>query len=105
ERGVAQVSGSYLGMLKYPRMIRRRYGPSGFRFRYLEHHLCHAASAFLVSPFESAAIFTLDGTGEETATLFSRGQGTRIRRLKRIKLPQSLRPFSSAVTSLFPLAI
>jgi len=100
ERGVAQVSGSYLGMLKYPRMIRRRYGPSGFRFRYLEHHLCHAASAFLVSPFESAAIFTLDGTGEETTTLFSRGQGTRIQPLKRIKLPHSLGQFYSAVTNL-----
>jgi carbamoyltransferase len=100
ERGVAQVSDSYLGMLKYPRMIRRRYGPSGFRFRYLEHHLCHAASAFLVSPFESAAIFTLDGTGEETTTLFSRGQGTRIQPLKRIKLPHSLGQFYSAVTNL-----
>jgi len=100
DRGVAQVSDSYLGMLKYPRMIRRRYGPSGFRFRYLEHHLCHAASAFLVSPFESAAIFTLDGTGEETTTLFSRGQGTRIQPLKRIKLPHSLGQFYSAVTNL-----
>jgi len=100
ERGVAQVGDSYLGMLKYPRMIRRRYGPSGFRFRYLEHHLCHAASAFLVSPFESAAIFTLDGTGEETTTLFSRGQGTRIQPLKRIKLPHSLGQFYSAVTNL-----
>src|SRR6266545_2116447 len=82
DRGVAQVSDSYLGMLKYPRMIRRRYGPSGF----------------LVSPFESAAIFTLDGTGEETTTLFSRGQGTRIQPLKRIKLPHSLGQFYSAVT-------
>src|SRR5262249_33516862 len=100
DRGVAQVSDSYLGMLKYPRMIRRRYGPSGFRFRYLEHHVCHAASAFLVSPFESAAIFTLDGTGEETTTLFSRGQGTSIRPLKRFKLPHSLGQFYSAVTNL-----
>jgi carbamoyltransferase len=66
----------------------------------LEHHLCHAASAFLVSPFESAAIFTLDGTGEETTTLFSRGQGARIQPLKRIKLPHSLGQFYSAVTNL-----
>jgi len=100
DRGVAQVGDSYLGMLKLPRMIRRRYGRSDFRFRYLEHHLCHAASAFLVSPFESAAIFTLDGTGEETTTLFSHGQGTRIRPLKRIKLPHSLGQFYSAVTNL-----
>src|SRR5262245_39132025 len=100
DRGVAQVSDSYLGMLKYPRMIRRRYGPSRFRFRYLEHHLSHAASAFLVSPFESAAILTLDGTGEETTTLFSHGHGTRIQPLKRINLPHSLGQFYSAVTNL-----
>jgi len=100
DRGVAQVSDSYLGMLKLPWMIRRRYGSSDFRFRYLEHHMCHAASAFLVSPFESAAIFTMDGTGEETTTLFSHGRGTRIDPLKRVKLPHSLGQFYSAVTNL-----
>jgi carbamoyltransferase len=99
DRGVAQVSDSYLGMLKLPRMIRQRYGPSDFRFRYLEHHVCHAASAFLVSPFETAAIFTLDGTGEETTTLFSQGRGEQIKALKRIKLPHSLGQFYSAVTN------
>src|SRR5438045_3003700 len=48
DRGVAQVSESYLGMLKLPRLIRERFGPGSFRFHYLEHHLCHAASAFFV---------------------------------------------------------
>ncbi len=99
DRGVTQVSESYLGMLKTPALIRREYGPGSFRFRYLEHHLCHAASAFLVSPFESAAILTIDGTGEETTTLFSRGEGGRIRPLKRVKLPHSLGQFYSAVTN------
>jgi carbamoyltransferase len=99
DRGVAQVSESYLGMFKLPRLIRERYGPSDFRFRYLEHHVCHAASAFLVSPFETAAIFTLDGTGEETTTFFGRGRGERIEALKRIKLPHSLGQFYSAVTN------
>lgn len=100
DRGIAQVSESYLGMLKLPRLIKQRYGPSRFRFRYLEHHRCHAASAFLVSPFESAAIFTMDGTGEDTTTLFSHGRGTQIRPIKRIKLPHSLGQFYSAVTNL-----
>jgi carbamoyltransferase len=99
DRGVTQVSESYLGMFKLARMIRQRYGQSGFRFHYLEHHLCHAASAFLVSPFGSGAILTLDGTGEETTTMFSHGQGTQIRPLKRIKLPHSLGQFYSAVTN------
>jgi carbamoyltransferase len=99
DRGVTQVSESYLGMLRLPRLIRRRYGAGDFRFHYLEHHLCHAASAFFVSPFERAAILTMDGTGEDTTTMFSRGEGTRIKLIKRIKLPHSLGQFYSAVTN------
>jgi carbamoyltransferase len=99
DRGVTQVSESYLGMFKLPQSIREQYGPSNFRFRYLEHHVCHAASAFLVSPFETAAILTLDGTGEETTTMFSRGAGATIAPLRRIKLPHSLGQFYSAVTN------
>ena len=99
ERGVTQVGQSYLGMFKYPRLIRDRYGPSGFRFHYLEHHLCHAASAFFVSPFETAAILTMDGTGEAATALLAHGVGTQIRPLQRIKLPHSLGQFYSAITN------
>lgn len=99
DRGVAQVGDSYLGMLRYPRRLRERFGPSGFRFHFLEHHQCHAASAFYVSPFETAAILTMDGTGEDTTTLFSRGDGIDLTPLKRIKLPHSLGQFYSAVTN------
>jgi carbamoyltransferase len=99
DRGVAQVSGSYLGMFRYPKLLRDRFGPSDFRFHYLEHHLSHAASTFLVSPFETSAILTMDGTGEATTTMLSVGAGTDIRVLKRIKLPHSLGQFYSAVTN------
>lgn len=99
ERGVRQVGGSYLGMLRLPRLLREKYGPSRFRFHYLDHHLCHAASAFYVSPFESAAILTMGGTGEDTTTLFARGEGIDIRPLRRIKLPHSLGQFYSTVTN------
>lgn len=99
DRGVAQISDTYLGMFRYPRLIRERYGASKFRFHFLEHHVCHAASAFLVSPFERAAILTMDGTGEETTTMFSVGDGTEIKPVKRIKLPHSLGQFYSAVTN------
>jgi len=99
DRGVAQVSQSYLGMFKYPKLIRERFGESDFRFHYLEHHVCHAASAFLVSPFETAAILTMDGTGEATTTLMAHGVGTEVRPLHRIKLPHSLGQFYSAVTN------
>ncbi len=99
DRGIAQVSDSYLGMFRYPSLIRRRFGPGRFRFRYLEHHLCHAASAFYASPFDRAAILTLDGTGEETTVMYARGEGTRIEILRRVKLPHSLGQFYSAVTN------
>jgi carbamoyltransferase len=99
DRGVEQVSKSYLGMFGYPREIRRHFGPSNFKFHYYEHHLCHAASAFYLSPFESAAVLTMDGTGEETTTMFSRGEGVNLKPLKRIKLPHSLGQFYSAVTN------
>lgn len=98
-RGVTQVTESYAGMLALPRRIRQRYGPSEFRFHYLEHHLCHAASAFLVSPFERAAILTMDGTGEATTTMTAVGAGTDIRPLTRTKIPHSLGQFYSAVTN------
>jgi carbamoyltransferase len=99
DRGIAQVSDSYLGMFKLPRRIREHFGPSDFKFHFLEHHQCHAASAFFVSGFERAAIMTWDGTGEDTTTLFSLGEDTRLRVLKRIKLPHSLGQFYSAVTN------
>lgn len=99
DRGIAQVGDSYLGMFRHPKRLREHFGPSDFKFHYLEHHQTHAASAFFVSPFESAAILTWDGTGEDTTTLFSKGRGNKIEVLKRIKLPHSLGQFYSAVTN------
>jgi len=99
DRGLAQVSESYLGMFKHPRRLREHFGPSNFKFHFLEHHQTHAASAFFVSPFDSAAILTWDGTGEDTTTLFCKGKANKIEVLKRIKLPHSLGQFYSAVTN------
>lgn len=99
DRGVAQVSESYLGMLRCPQLIRKHFGPGRFRFHFLEHHQCHAASAFFVSGFDRAAIMTWDGTGEDTTTLFAQGQDRTIKVLKRIKLPHSLGQFYSSVTN------
>ena len=99
DRGITQVGESYLGMFKHPQRLREHFGASDFKFHYLEHHQTHAASTFFVSPFESAAILTWDGTGEDTTTLFTHGTGNKIKVLKRIKLPHSLGQFYSAVTN------
>ena len=63
-----------------------------------EHHLSHAASAFYPSPFESAAVLTLDGVGEWTTTSNAIGKGNDLRILKEIKFPHSIGLLYSAFT-------
>ena len=63
-----------------------------------EHHLSHAASAFFPSPFERAAILTLDGVGEWTTTAAALGDGSRIELLKEMQFPHSLGLLYSAFT-------
>ncbi|MCK5579925.1 MAG: carbamoyltransferase [Candidatus Omnitrophica bacterium] len=60
------------------------------RVEFVEHHLAHAASAFFVSPFEDAAILTIDGRGESTSTMMAVGRGNKIKKIKEIKVPHSL---------------
>ncbi len=64
-----------------------------------EHHLSHAASAFLCSPFEESAIVTFDGVGEWVTTTIGIGNGTEIKILKEIKFPHSLGLLYSAYTA------
>lgn len=68
------------------------------RVKFVEHHLSHACSAFLPSPFEEAAIFTIDGRGESTSTMFARGRGNRVEKLLEISVPHSVGHFFAAVT-------
>jgi carbamoyltransferase len=63
-----------------------------------EHHISHAASAFLVSPFKEAAILTMDGVGEWDTTTFGFGKENDIQLQKTIKFPHSLGLFYSAFT-------
>ena len=63
-----------------------------------EHHLSHAASAFLVSPFEKAAILTIDGVGEWATAVKGVGVGTNITLTHQINFPDSLGLLYSAFT-------
>jgi carbamoyltransferase len=63
-----------------------------------EHHLSHAASAFYPSPFESAAVLTLDGVGEWTTTSLAIGKGRDLKVVKEIHFPHSLGLLYSAFT-------
>jgi carbamoyltransferase len=66
---------------------------------FCEHHLSHAASAFLCSPFEEAAILTVDGVGESVTTTCGVGRGNDIRLFKQIEFPHSLGLLYSAFTA------
>ena len=63
-----------------------------------EHHLSHAASAFYPSPFERAAVLTLDGVGEWTTTSLAIGNGRNLKIIKEIHFPHSLGLLYSAFT-------
>ena len=62
------------------------------------HHEAHAASAFFPSPYERAAILTLDGVGEWTTTVLARGSGNQIELLREQRFPHSLGLLYSAFT-------
>ncbi len=85
--------------LYLPRRIRKGLG-GGYRrgIVFPEHHESHAASAFFPSPFEEAAILTLDGVGEWTTTSFGVGRGNRIALNSELRFPHSLGLLYSAFT-------
>ena len=66
---------------------------------YSDHHLSHAASAFYPSPFEEAAILTIDGVGEHATLSIAHGQGENIIMLKEVNFPDSLGLLYSAFTA------
>jgi carbamoyltransferase len=68
------------------------------RLLFTEHHLSHAASAFYPSPFERAAVLTLDGVGEWATTSVARGDGHSLDIYKEIHFPHSLGLLYSAFT-------
>jgi carbamoyltransferase len=79
--------------------IRDFLGIPADRILFFDHHQSHAASAFLCSPFEEAAILTVDGVGEWTTTALGKGSGTRIDLTEEIRFPHSLGLLYSAFTA------
>ena len=65
---------------------------------FTEHHQSHAASAFYPSPFDEAAILTIDGVGEWATTAMGWGRGREIKMLKELRFPHSLGLLYSAFT-------
>ena len=70
----------------------------GAELHLVEHHQAHVASAFFVSPFEDAAVLTLDGFGDFASTMLAEGHGSSFKVLDRVLFPHSLGIFYTAVT-------
>ncbi|HVJ82598.1 MAG TPA: carbamoyltransferase N-terminal domain-containing protein, partial [Planctomycetia bacterium] len=68
------------------------------KYVFIEHHESHAASAFFPSPYDEAAILTLDGVGEWSTSCMGAGRGERIELTREIRFPHSLGLLYSAFT-------
>jgi len=77
-----------------PKAVKSRRVPIVFT----EHHESHAASAFFPSPFETAAILTIDGVGEWATATYGKGEGNRVTLLGQLEFPHSLGLLYSAFT-------
>ncbi|MCK5321958.1 MAG: hypothetical protein KAJ47_01725, partial [Candidatus Aenigmarchaeota archaeon] len=84
--------------LRVTKALRKKLKYKG-EVMFIEHHIAHAASTFLVSPFKKAAILTIDGVGEWTTTAYGIGDGNKIDLLKEIRFPHSIGLLYSTITA------
>jgi carbamoyltransferase len=91
--------GSFSGDLRKLRRAQSNDEGPGKIFSF-EHHSCHAASAFYLSPFDQALIVTMDENGDGNSGMIAVGEGTQIRVLRKIRFPHSLAWVYSQVTRL-----
>ncbi len=84
--------------LRIPEIIRGNLGFQG-PIHFMDHHVSHAASAYIPSPFDESAILTMDGVGEWATASIGHGQENSIRLLKQMTYPDSLGLLYSALTS------
>lgn len=75
------------------------------KFLFVPHHLSHAAASYYTSPYDEAAVYTLDGVGEWATTTFGYAKGNQIKIEKQINFPHSLGLFYSAMTAYLGFAV
>ena len=80
-------------------IIKEKLGVDDKKILFEDHHLSHAASAFYPSPFEEAAVLTIDGVGEWTTAAMGRAKGNDITLLNEMRFPHSLGLLYSAFTA------
>jgi carbamoyltransferase len=70
----------------------------GIKIDFLPHHSSHAASAFFISPFDKAAILTIDAYGDDITTQFFKGEGNRVKSIGQTLFPHSMGQLYASVT-------
>ncbi len=86
------------GQFDFGAWYRTTWPEGGPRVYYVPHHLAHAAGSFLVSPYEEAAILSIDGSGEWATAFAGHGQGRQVTCLSQSFRPHSLGYFYEAAT-------
>src|ERR1700712_120865 len=77
----------------YPHHLQKRFIGANIKpgqWRYVEHHISHAASAFNCSPYKNAAVMTVDGRGELATTTYNIGKGQQLNKIGQVNMPNSL---------------
>jgi carbamoyltransferase len=85
----------------YPHHLQARLAGAGAhpeKWHFVEHHVAHAASAFLPSPFAHAAVMTIDGRGELATTSYYLGKGSELELIGEVNMPNSLGMLYEEVT-------
>lgn len=90
--------------LRVPKIIRKKVGYKG-DILFVHHHLAHASSSFLVSPFKKAAILTVDGVGEWTTTAYGVGEENEVHLMKELRFPTSIGLLYSTITGYLGFSI
>jgi hypothetical protein len=98
-RSLERASQEWMELFRLREELTRRVDAGAIRPVFLDHHLCHAASSFLVSPYEQSAILVVDGASESDTTLMAAGADRQITVLDRTPLPHSLGQFYAAMTA------
>jgi carbamoyltransferase len=96
-KAAGAILGNKLWVNEHARRALGALGREG-KVLFAEHHMAHAASCFYPSPFERAAVLTLDGVGEWATTSLGRGEGARVELFAEIDYPHSLGLLYSAFT-------
>lgn len=87
----------WTSMVSTEKLLRNRLGFRG-KFHFISHYDAHCASGFYLSPFESAAILTLDGNGEMFTTRYAVGKGSGFETLGEVPYPHSIGLIYASIT-------